>query len=207
MNRYVNRGLFPLLISLLFLLACSPGKVSRQKLISLIEKNPQLNQVQEINGIKIRLEYCPYELMALQELAGGKNADSATLNGLEKKYSGQYYFRLFFSKNNQEVIRQLGSYQQYSGMLQVFAFGLGGDINATTEKNDTVALRDYSFQQDFGMSTANTSLLVFNKADFKNTAVINVNIGEFGLGVGNVLFTFRQDDLNRVPLLDYARVD
>ena len=187
--------------------SCSPGPVSRKKLITIIDRDPGLNQSREINGIKVQARYCPYQLMVCQELQAGNKRDSARVSELEKKYSGQYYFRLSFSKHNQEVIRQLGSFSQYSNMLQVFAFQLGTYINATTDKNDTLPLRDYAFEQDYGMSSANTSLLVFKKSDFENAGVINLNIGEFGLGIGNVQFTFRKKDMKGIPSLNYHQLD
>ncbi|HXB10131.1 MAG TPA: hypothetical protein VNW04_23570 [Puia sp.] len=202
-----NKFTWFILLAMILPGSCSPGKVSRKKLISIIEHDPGLNQTREINGIKVQARYCPYQLLVCQELLAGNNRDSARVSVLEKKYSGQYYFRLYFSKNDKEVIRQLGSYDQYSNMLQVFAFRLGTYINTTTEKNDTLPLRDYAFEQGYGMSNANTTLLVFKKSDFDNAGVINLNIGEFGLGIGNVRFTFRQQDLKGIPSLSYRQLD
>lgn len=203
-GRVFTRCILP---AILLLGSCGPGQVSRKKLIGIIERDHGLNQTREVNGIKVQARYCPYQLLVCQELQAGNRKDSTKVNELEKKYSGQYYFRLSFSKDNKEVIRQLGSYNQYSNMLQVFAFQLATYINATTDKNDTLPLRDYAFEQDYGMSSANTSLLVFKKSDFENAGVINLNIGEFGLGIGNVQFTFRQKDLKDIPSLNYQRLD
>jgi hypothetical protein len=211
MNMLVKRTAGGLTLSLLMILStwlssCGPGKVSKDKLVSLIEHDPTLNQVQEVNGIKVRLKYCPYQLLVLQELGDAntpKYADTARLHALERKYSGQYYFRLSYSKDNKEVIRQLGSFQQYSDMLQVFSFELGRFINGSTEKNDTLSLADYAFEQDYGMSTASNAMLVFKRSDFDNAKSIRVNIGEFGLGMGSMNFTFPKDKIAGVPPLSY----
>jgi hypothetical protein len=197
-----------LLLAAITLPSCGPRKVSKTRLVSLIEHSKELNQTQEINGIKVQLKYCPYQLLISQELDNSKgdpkDPDTARLSALEKKYSGQYYFRLSYSKNNKEVIRQLGDFHRYSDMLQVFSFELGGFINASTEKNDTLSLKDYAFEQDYGMGSANTSLLVFNKNDFRDINTITVNIGEFGLGIGSMRFNFRQNELTGLPALSYA---
>jgi len=197
--------IWPLIMTLS---ACGPGKVSKDKLSSLIDRDPALNQVQEVNGIKVRVKYCPYQLLILQELEStGKAADTARLHTLERKYAGQYYFRLSYSKDNKEVIRQLGSFRQYSDMLQVFSFELGRFINGSDEKNDTLAMADYAFEQDYGMSTSNNAMLVFKRRDFDKSERLRVNIGEFGLGMGSMSFTFPLDRIAKLPSVNYPRAD
>ena len=204
-ERFAYAGL--MFSSLIIVFSCSSKvtRVNKEKLISYVEHNQDLNQEREINNIKVHIKYCPYQLMVLQELDNGKKFDSAKLNELEKKYSPQYYFRLSFSKDNKEVIRQLGSFQRYSDMLQVFSFELGKYINASTERNDTLSLTDYAFEQDYGMSSANNTLLVFKKSDFDKAKNIHVNVGEFGLGIGSLQFVFDKKNIERVPLLDYQQ--
>lgn len=202
----LNGKLCVLIITLLY--SCNPGTVTRRKLIDIIDHNQALNQVREINGIQVGLKYFPYQLLVLQELENRKNnTDSAYLGKLEKKYSGQYYFRLAFSKNNKEVIRQLNTSQQYNDILQTMAFGMGSHIKVTTEQNDTIPLKDYAFEQVYGLSSANNLLLVFNKNDFIKASTFYVDIGEFGLGTGNVRFSFTQKELKEIPALNYQRID
>lgn len=204
--KITTKRIFSLLtgLAMLALSSCGPRTLTKAKLESLIEHSPELNQVQEIGGIKVGLKYCPYQFLVEQELESGGSADTARLNALKRKYEGQYYFKLSYSKDNKEVIRALGSYQRYSDMLQVFAFELGRSVNASTEKNDSLPLKDYTFTQDFGMATATSSMLVFNRDDFSGAATINVNIGEFGLGIGNMRFGFKQDALRDLPELKYG---
>jgi hypothetical protein len=189
--------------TLILFTACQPGKISKEQLIRLIGHSKELCQTQEINGIKVQAEYVPYQLLVQQEHSGLKKGDTPGLGELEKKYSAQYYFRLSFSKDNKEVIRQLGSYHRYSDMLQVFSFEMGNHINASTERNDTLPLEDYAFEQDYGMSSANKTLLVFAKKDFAVAREIRVNVGEFGLGLGDMTFLFRKEAIDRLPLLEY----
>jgi len=42
-----------------------------------------------------------------------------------------------------EVIRQMGGFDKYSDMVQVFSFKMGEFVNLTTPQKDTVALTDY----------------------------------------------------------------
>jgi hypothetical protein len=196
--------------SLLALVICScrPGQVSKQRLIDLIGKDKELSQSQEIKGIKVQLRYVPYQLMVAQELGSAANAgDTATLARLERKYSPQYYYRLTFSKDNKEVIRQLGSFHQYSDMLQLLSFDLSSHICASTERNDTLYLKDYAYQEEYGLSKENASLLVFARQDFSKDKEIRVRIDEFGLGIGELTFVFNKEEMEQLPLLDYRRLD
>jgi hypothetical protein len=186
---------------------CHPGKVTKQRLVRMIDRDNHLSQTQEVNGIKVQVKYVPYSLMVLQELEGAGSADTGRLHVLERKYSPQYYFRLTFSKNNQEAIRQLGSFHAYSDMVQVLSFEMRSHINALTETNDTVYLKDYAFEQDFGMSSANASLLVFGRKDFDKCREIHLNIGEFGLGIGELTFVFSKNEMEGLPSLDYTQTD
>jgi len=185
----------------ILIFSCKQGKLNKQKLISYISYSKELNQSIEVNGIMTKAKVVPYQLMVLQEIEGRSRKDSIKIGDLEKKYSAQYYFSLSFSKGNKEVIRQLESFQRYSEMLQVFSFGMGKYINATDENSDTVALADYAFEQDYGMTSSNKVLLVFKKADFTKAEYINLNVEEFGLGVGNMKFVFRRRDIENIPAL------
>jgi hypothetical protein len=186
---------------------CHLRRVTKQRLVRMIDQDKDLSQTREVGGIKVQMKYVPYSLMVLQELEASGSADTDRVRVLEKKYSPQYYFRLTFSKNNQEVIRQLGSFHQYSNMLQVLSFELGSHINALTGKGDTVYLKDYAFEQDFGMSSANASLLVFARKDFDKSREISLNIGEFGLGIGEIRFVFDKKEMEELPLPDYTKTD
>jgi hypothetical protein len=203
MRRNNRTGHLLVLVGWWLFSACHPGEVGKRKLISLIEHDGKLNQAQEINNIKVWVKYIPYQLMVLQEIDNSKPSDTVKLKELERKYGGQYYFRLSFSKNNRELTQQFGSIERYSDMVQTLSFGLAKFINASTERRDTVLLSDYAFEQDYGMSAANSVLLVFKKDEISKAGRITVNIGEFGFGTGNLRFAFSQDDLKSLPKLDY----
>lgn len=189
------------------LAGCRQQVVSKEKLLRIIDQDKLLSQARVVNGIRIRMSYVPCQLMVLRDLESSKSPDSARLHQLEKKYSPQFYFRLTFSKNNNEVIREVGSFHQYSDMLQVLSFEMGGHINATTDAGDTVFLKDYVFAQDYGMSRENESLLVFARKDFDKSSEIQVNLGEFGLGTGSQKFVFSKAEMEHLPLLKYPELN
>lgn len=127
--------------------------------------------------------------------------DTARIRALENKYDGQYYFKLSYSRAGKEVIRQLGSYDRYSDMLQVMSFEMGKYITAITDTHDTLALADYLFNQEYGMTNANHLVLVFKKQDLEKAKNFAITIEEFGLGIGITQFEFKKEDLDRTPRL------
>jgi hypothetical protein len=209
MIRCINRIFFAIAIAFtVSLFSCQKKVLGKQELIKYVEDNKELSDVKEVGDIKVGIKYYPYQLLALQELDTETKAkpDKSKVKALEKKYGGQYYFKLSFSRNNKEVIRELGSFSRYSEMLQVFSFSMGSYINATTERKDTIALKDYAFEQTYGMSAANSVMVAFDRSEFKGAQDIDVNVGEFGLGVGILKFTFRKEDLENVPQLKYDKL-
>lgn len=184
---------------------------SNQKLLKKDEMIRYINnsknglvQQHEINGINVRLCYQPFSLMVSREIEAARNKEEAFIKEVEKRYKDNYYFMLQVSKDNKEVIRQLGSFERYSDMLQVFSFKMNQYINLTTAKKDTVELADYLFEQSYGLSNSSNILLSFEKNKIKNLEKdLEINLGECGLGVGNLKFRFEKEDLDKVPKLDY----
>jgi hypothetical protein len=175
--------------------------MSREALLRFISKDERLCQTRQIGDITVRAMYYPYQLLVAQEL-GGRAPEGRLVDSLEGKYKGQVYFKLSFSKNHQEVIRQLGGFDRYSEMVQVFSFEMGKHINITDNQSDTTKIEDYTFLQDFGTSDANELLLAFKEAELKSNT-IHLNVAEFGLDIGAMTFNFDRKDLNNVPKLTY----
>jgi hypothetical protein len=187
------------------LFSCKPSTLTRDKLISYIDKSPELCQTRAVAGIDLKIKFCPYQLIVFHELENKNVYDSSDSAGLETKYKSQYYFRLSFSKDNREILKKMENFQQYSDMLQVFSFEGTRFINATTEMQDTVPLADYIFEQDYGMSNNNSMLLAFKKEDFKKATNVKINIAEFGLNTGIQQFVFSRNELEHVPSIEYMK--
>jgi hypothetical protein len=198
-----NGCLFLFFFIILVLFSCKAKILSKDQLIKYVDENKELNKTHEANGVVINLRYFPHQLLVYQEL--GDSKEGGKIQEIEKKYSSNYYFKASFSKNNKEVIRQLGSFKEYSDMLQVFSFEMGKHINITTNDSDTLYLKGCSFDQNFGLTSANTLTLVFDKNDFKGHNLFKINIGEFGLRIGNLNFPFSTEEIYKVPGLDYSK--
>jgi hypothetical protein len=205
-----NRNLFSCILwGITFLCACNsiPKKMNRADLVRFVgDKDHGLSQEQEVNGIKVKLTYQPSGLLASQEIGEGRQVAQTMIDSIEKKYSKNYYFLVKFSKDGKEAIRQLGSFSRYSDMVQVMSFQMHQFVNLTTPEKDTIPLADYLFDQTYGMSDGNTILLCFDKQKLSNKKKLEINVGECGFGTGNLKFHFEQRDIERVPALDYRKI-
>jgi len=160
-----------------------------------------------IADVDVQVSYEPASLLVAQELTAAGHGDTSNLHGLEKKYASNYYFLLRFSKDNKELIRQLGSFSRYSDMVEVLSFQMHQFVNLTTAAHDTVGMSDYAFEQTYGMGNANILLLAFPRDKVGKAGKLDINLAECGFGIGSLKFNFDRDDLDRVPRLDYNRLD
>jgi hypothetical protein len=182
--------------------------VGKRDLLKYInDPSHELIREEMVHGINTSVSFEPSSLLIARELTALGRKDTVTLRGLEKKYAGNYYFLLKFSKDNKEAIRQMGSFSQYSDMVQVLAFQMQQFVNLTTAAHDTIPISDYAFDQTYGMSNANSLLLAFPKEKIGNADMLDVNVAECGFGTGSLKFNFRKKDLDKIPGLDYNKLD
>ena len=202
-------------IGLAAILAVMTACQSRQRIVGKRDLVKYINdprhglvQKAKVNDVDVQVSYAPSGLMIAQELsASAAPKTKERLDSLEKKYSRNYYFFLKFSKDNRELIRQLGSFSRYSDMVQVLSFQMQQYINLTTAARDTVEMSDYAFEQTYGMGNANTLLLAFPREKIDKAGALDVNLAECGFGIGSLKFKFDKADLDRVPRLDYSRAE
>jgi len=184
------------------LAGCRPKRLNKNDLLKYVQDYDHgLVHHTAVNGIGMRVSYQPRELLMLQELEGVSEPDKEEMDWVKEKYNDQEYFIMGLSRNNQEVIRQLGGFSQYSNMLQVLSFQMADKVLLISDKQDTVTTEDYVFQQTFGMSNENNLLFVFDRAKLAKADEWTMYIKEFGLGLGIQKFVFRRTDVERIPAL------
>lgn len=197
----INRRSFTvaICIGVCFLLSCKKRLVTKEQLVNYVRTNHTLTQSIEVNGVITEISFVPYQLMVMQELGDGNPMDSAHIAPLDKKYKGQYYFRISFSKNNKEVIRQLDDFQAYSQMVQLLSFRLDNYINATGVADEAIAVEEYAFERNYGLANANRVMIVFKKEDFSRSDQIPIVVKELGFGTGTLHFRFNRKNLDNIP--------
>lgn len=197
---------FYLTIVASFLFSCSdPEFLSPQELQSFIlDDENKLKMTAVENGYKIDVMYRPTDLWVHQEL-GDEPTDQATLDRLRKKYNTYYYFIVSLSKNNKEALHQVeGGMDQYSELVQTLSFRMPQHVNLTTSSQDTIPVGDAMLNRTYGLSATTDVLIVFTKEKVRGTDWVQVNLNEFGLGVGNQRFRFLTKDLDNAPKIKFA---
>ena len=196
-------------ILLLILTACGRKErpVSKRDLQKYVnDPRHGLAQQTSVADVDVRLTFEPSDLLVAHDLVTGGNRDTVKFNLLQRKYSGNYYFLLRFSKGHKELLRQLPSFGEYSEMVEVLSFRMQQYVNLTTDR-DTLPMSDYAYEQTYGFGDANTLLIAFPKMGVTGKDKFDVNLAECGFGIGSVKFSFRKADLEKVPELDYSKLN
>jgi hypothetical protein len=170
-------------------LSCKKKIASKADLITYIN-DPEngLQKSQQIGKIKAVLTYKPWQLMA-DKLKPG-DLKITTVN----KIKDNLFFVLSLSANNKELLRQL-PFNQYSEMVQVMAFRMGGFIDAVPDNDKSVEPLNCAFQQTYGMGLANNILIVFDKKKLIIANNLRIHIKEFGLNIGDLYFDIDVSDI------------
>ncbi|TXH25343.1 MAG: hypothetical protein E6Q96_09215 [Cyclobacteriaceae bacterium] len=151
-----------------------------------------------MNGVQMSVMYRPADFLVAQEMAAGV----ADKTKLKQKYGANNYFLMSLSAEGKEAIQAATMpHYQYSELLQTVSYRLGEFIHMTTSKRDTIPLQDFAYASTFGMGTSNDVLLAFKKDTVNNPEWIQINVGEFGLGLGRQTLRFNQDDIDALPKL------
>ncbi len=192
-----------LLLSML-LCACTPKYMSEEELQKFVLENSELSKKREFKGYEIQLYYKPTDLLIAQELGGELAKSKEELERLQQKYANHEYFILSLSKNNKEALYQMGNgFDQFSEIVQTLSFNMGNYVNSTTSGKDTVEIDDYVFPRTYGMGMSTNIMFVFSKEKSKDDEWIQVNIKEFGMGLGNQVFRFKREELENLPSINF----
>lgn len=173
--------------------------MSEDELLAYL-RNPDNGLKKDIvmNGIQMSVMYRPADFLVAQEMAAGVT----DIVKLEQKYRGNNYFLMSLSADGKEAIQAATMpHYQYSELLQTVSFRLGEFIHMTTSKRDTIPLQDFVYASTFGMGTSNDVLMAFEKDTVNDLEWIQINVGEFGLGLGRQTLRFEQDDIEALPKL------
>jgi hypothetical protein len=157
-----------------------------------------LSKIIEAGDIEIRVTYRPTDLLVLQELGHSNNVDTELVDQLRRKYSPRYYFVVSFSRSNNEI---LAGSANFSELLQTISFRMHDVISLRTSSNHAIPLADFVYNRTFGLSNSTDLLCVFEKSEIINSDWIDVDIEEFGLGIGKRSIRFDVSKMEEAPKL------
>lgn len=202
-------GFFLRFATPILLLSCdTPTHLSEQALLEYVANEANgLQKSVSANNFTLTLQYKPTDFLVAQELKANAVRNEQDIMKHRSHYSQYAYFVLQLSAANKEALRALpGGYPAYSNMLQTLSFRMNDYAKLLTSKQDTILLADFSYTPLFGLTKNTTVLLVFDKEKLAKCRWIELQLAEFGLGVGKKKFRFRMKDLQQTPRLDFNTV-
>jgi hypothetical protein len=192
------------LLMVLILCSCVQKQITKEELSRyvMMEENGLTKRI-DVDDYQIQITYRPRDLMVAQELSSPY--DSSEWRLLQKKYDEHYYFVLSLSKNGKEaLLASRMNYDQFSELVQTVSFRMTPFINMTTSKSDTIPLADYVYNPTFGLGASNDLLLIFSKDQIMNSKWVQIDLAEFGLGIGRQSLRFNCEDINDAPKVDFT---
>lgn len=206
LKRFFNSAL-AIAMFIFAMAGCRPEYLNKEELVDYInDPDNGAYQVQNRGGVEVAVSYKPTDLLILQENGWKQEIAQEKYETLKQKYEGQYYFTLRLSQNSKEVVNvNTAGPAGFSALVETLSFRMGEFTHLTT-KTDTVAVADYIFSRTYGMSNSNDLLFVFSKDEAKNNEWVQLNLKEFGLGLGNLTFRFKTKDLVQIPKIEFKEV-
>ncbi len=199
-----STSLLLFILAICVLSACTPEYLTEKELQEYVIESETLNKSREFKDYKIQMTYRPNDLLVAQEL-GGEIAPSKTeLDRLTTKYKNYDYFIFSLSKDDKEAL-YAGSngFDQFSELVQTLSFRMTNYVNATTSGADTLEVADYVFPRTYGMGMSTNLMFVFNKEKSLDDEWVQVNVKEFGMGLGNQVFRFNRKELDNHPHINF----
>jgi hypothetical protein len=184
------------------LFSCEPPEyLSEQELSTyVLDEHHDLSKSVAVNTIKIQAIFRPTDLMVAQELKGLPGASDDDIKRLRNKYQPYYYFIVSFSNSGKDVLSNSSSdFSGFSEMLQTISFRMADVVNLTTSKQDTVPVADFVYNRTFGLSNSTDVLVVFDKSKTDKAEWVQINLKEFGLGIGKHSLRFNVTSLDKAP--------
>lgn len=180
------------------LIGCNSPEMTPEHLTAWVaDEENHLTLSQQYRGYDIRVTYKPQDLLIAQELdAAASMSDLATL---EEKYKDHLYFILALSKGGKEAADASSASEEFSELIRILSFRMADYVNITTSGGDTVHVADYVFPRTYGMSEATTLMFAFPKDKTADDQWLQLNLKEFGPGLGIRTFRFELNDINSVP--------
>jgi len=188
------------LVVLTLLQSCTKQPLSEGELKKYVQEEKHgLKKTIKTGNYNLTVTYKPSDLLVIQELSERK--DTVLLAALQRKYAKNHYFILSIQREGKEALPE-GDNNKFSEVLQTISFRMGDHLNITMNK-DTIPLSDYAFSRTFGMATSTDLLLAFEKKRGKENKVVQINLNEFGLDLGNHSFRFDTEALENIPAVTY----
>lgn len=187
---------------ILLFLSCNKTFDSRQKFVEyIVEKDNGYRYTKNINGTEFSLQYRPTDILVNHDL---NHDDNVEIENVRKKYKKFLYFNLTISRNNKEVLNEIGGEKsQFGEMINQLAFAMNENVHLVTSGRDTIKIVDFNYPRMYGLS-GNTSILIAypRTTEILEDEYFNIIIKDFGLYTGDINFKIATQPIKNEPELN-----
>lgn len=108
-----------------------------------------------------------------------------------------YCFVLSFSAGEKELFGSL-SREDYSAIVQTFAFRMSDYIRATPDAGKPVKPLSCYYQPTYGAARSNDLVVTFDGKSFSDANDIRIKVNDFGIYTGDLNFDFKVNDIKQL---------
>lgn len=173
------------------------------------EANPMLFR-KKIGKTEYALRYLPADFLAMRE--AGKIADDSLVAEAKEHYEDMVYFQMKITipgvsyeplKHDLPAGAEKGA--EYDRRVKYCSFGMQNDISLVSEKKDTIPCSIMLYERSFDVAPVCNFQLAFNRTEIDRvTGNLSFVFYDNLFNQGIIKFTFRKEDLNKVPKLNVS---
>lgn len=183
------------------ILTCCQQQLDEAGLLAYMrDPDNGLYQQQTVAGAEVSLQYRPIEVLIAQELRNNPQMAS-NIDSLRALFANRLHFNLSLSKDGQEIENQfLADRNQYNQVIQYLSYGLAKNIGLVSA-GDTVRPLGYLYPRMYSTTGRSSVMLVFDRIQLQGAPHFDVLLQDTQLGLGILLYRFKQRDLDNIPAL------
>ena len=206
MQSMVRNNIFKFLAISFFstLLACTKTELPEAGLYEFLkDQSNHLIHTTMIEPFGVSLMYKPSELVASQEIT--KQSLQSEIDSLDAKYNQYVYFVLNYSYKDGDLLSAFNADRgKYSELVNQLSFGLRNKISIVTDKSKKISLADSVYSRHYGLGAGSQVILAFKREDIFKQSIeaFKVKIKDIGIGIGQVSFNVKIDDIKDCPKLN-----
>ncbi len=188
------------IVWLLFVaVACQPRALTEAEL-EAYTRDPAngVRMTRKVDDIAIDLIFKPVDLLVARAL---RNPTPTAVDSARALYDSSYYFVAGFSRNNRELLTP-SSANNFPELVTRMSFEIGDYVYLTTSEQDTIPTANFALDRTFGSGQSTNIIFAFPSKKLKSARTLYINVREFGLGVGPLVFEFDGKKIAEIPPLD-----
>lgn len=198
------RALFLYSTVVIFILSCGQNDEKRiQNVYKWInDEDNGLKKTKIIDDVQITVKYLPAELQAYRDLE--ENEAKSNFDSLVRSYSHQKSFMVSFKSMDDSkniMYKDVSDKDDYDQRIKDLSFDIGRKLKMTICGSD---LRPtlFHYEPNYGSSKTANIYVVFSGEKVMNCDdAFNIAYYDHVFGTGISHFTFKQNDINRIPKL------